>query len=176
MYTDGGSRLAGDQWEEGDVSCSAIRRVLLPDAFYVTDGLLETTLNVLNQMGAYPSVISKEIDRFLPFLATTEILNLAVQHGIGREKAHSVIKKHAITEALNMREEATDSNNLMDRLALDPLFIEVGISKVTLEELLINKSHFLGNANSQIDSVFTKAEPILNKYHKEAEYEPGDIL
>jgi adenylosuccinate lyase len=176
MYTDGGSRLAGDQWEEGDVSCSAIRRVLLPDAFYVTDGLLETTLNVLNQMGAYPSVISKEIDRFLPFLATTEILNLAVQHGIGREKAHSVIKKHAITEALNMREEATDSNNLMDRLALDPLFIEVGISKVTLEELLINKSHFLGNANSQIDSVFTKAEPMLKKYHKEAEYEPGDIL
>jgi adenylosuccinate lyase len=176
MYADGGSRLAGDQWEEGDVSCSALRRVLLPDAFYATDGLLETVLNVLNQMGAYPSVISKEIDRFLPFLASTEILNLAVQHGIGREKAHSMIKKHAIAEALSMREEASDSNSLMDRLALDPLFIEVGISKVTLEELLINKNHFLGNANSQIDSVLTKAETLLKKYHKEAEYEPRDIL
>ena len=78
MYVDGGSRLSGDQWEEGDVSCSAIRRVLIPDAFYASDGLLETTLTVLNQMGAYPAVISKEVDRYLPFLATTEILGLAV--------------------------------------------------------------------------------------------------
>ncbi|MFH1179784.1 MAG: adenylosuccinate lyase, partial [Candidatus Bathyarchaeota archaeon] len=99
MYADGGSRLAGDQWEEGDVSCSALRRVLIPDAFYACDGLLETTLTVLNQMGAYPAVISKEVDRYLPFLATTEVLDMAVQRGIGREQAHGLIKKHAISEA-----------------------------------------------------------------------------
>ena len=104
MYADGGSRLSGDQWEEGDVSCSALRRVLIPDSFYVTDGLLETTLTVLNQMGAYPAVISKEVDRYLPFLATTEILGVAVLHGMGREQSHSLIKKHAITEALKMRD------------------------------------------------------------------------
>jgi adenylosuccinate lyase len=43
MYADGASRLAGDQWEEGDISCSALRRVIIPDAFYATDGLIETT-------------------------------------------------------------------------------------------------------------------------------------
>jgi adenylosuccinate lyase len=30
--------LAGDQWNEGDVSCSVVRRVALPDAFFATDG------------------------------------------------------------------------------------------------------------------------------------------
>ena len=29
--------LAGDQWNEGDVSCSVVRRVALPDAFFLSD-------------------------------------------------------------------------------------------------------------------------------------------
>lgn len=176
MYADGGSRLSGDQWEEGDVSCSAIRRVLIPDAFYASDGLLETTLTVLNQMGAYPAVISKEVDRYLPFLATTEILGLAVQHGIGREKAHSLIKKHAITEALRMREEGSDVNQLMDRLCTEPEFKEAGIKEAILSSILEDKTHFLGNANAQITAVQEKTKPLLTKYVKEAAYEPGDIL
>jgi adenylosuccinate lyase len=176
MYADGGSRLSGDQWEEGDISCSAIRRVLIPDAFYASDGLLETILNVLNQMGTYPSVISKEIERYLPFLATTEILNIAVKNGLGREQAHSLIKKHAIAEVIKMREEGSDSNNLMDKLAMEPDFIKSGITKKMLEALLLDKSHFLGNAELQIDYVIRKAKPLLNKYIKEAGYEPGDIL
>jgi len=34
--------LAGHQWNEGDVSCSVVRRVALPDAFHAIDGLFET--------------------------------------------------------------------------------------------------------------------------------------
>ncbi len=176
MYADGGSRLSGDQWEEGDVSCSAIRRVLIPDAFYVSDGLLETTLTVLNQMGAYPAVISKEVDRYLPFLATTEVLDMAVQHGIGREQAHGLIKKYAISEALKMREEGSDTNMLLERLVDEPEFKAVGITKSMLMDVLRDKQHFLGNAEAQIEAVAKKAEPLLSKYSKEAAYEPGDIL
>ena len=176
MYADGGSRLSGDQWEEGDVSCSALRRVLIPDSFYTSDGLLETALTVLNQMGAYPAVISKEVDRYLPFLATTEVLNLAVKHDIGREKAHSLIKKHAISEALKMREEGIESNKLMEKLSEEPEFKDAGITKQMLLDLLKDKQHFLGNAEKQIDLVKEKAKPLLEKYRKEAAYEPGDII
>ena len=176
MYADGGSRLSGDQWEEGDVSCSALRRVLIPDAFYTSDGLLETTLTVLNQMGAYPAVISKEVDRYLPFLATTEVLGMAVQHGIGREQAHSLIKKHAIAEALKMREEGSDLNMLMDRLSGELEFIDAGITRGMLLGLLKDKSRFLGNAEAQIEAIKKKSEPLISKYSVEAAYEPGDIL
>jgi adenylosuccinate lyase len=176
MYADGGSRLSGDQWEEGDVSCSALRRVLIPDAFYASDGLLETTLTVLNQMGAYPAMISKEVDRYLPFLATTEILGMAVQHGMGREQAHSLIKKHAVAEALKMREEGSDVNKLMERLSEESGFKDTSITRQMLLDLLKDKSHFLGNAEAQIDAVIKKSEPTLGKYSKEAAYEPGDIL
>jgi adenylosuccinate lyase len=176
MYVDGASRLAGDQWEEGDVSCSALRRIILPDAFYATDGLIETTLTVLNQMGAYPAVISREVERYLPFLATTEMLVTATKHGLGREKAHSVIRRHAVAEALKMRRTGTSENRLVRLLAEDPAFRDAGVAEEELTRALGDASRFLGNASRQIDAVKEKARPTLERYAAEAAYEPGDIL
>src|SRR3954449_12508623 len=111
--------LAGDQWNEGDVSCSVVRRVALPDAFFATDGLFQTFLTVLDEFGAYPAVIARELDRFLPFLTTTKLLVGAVRKGVGRETAHEVIKEHAVAVALAMREQGAPENDLFDRLAAD---------------------------------------------------------
>ena len=111
--------LAGDQWNEGDVSCSVVRRVALPDAFFALDGLLETTLTVLDDFGAFPAVIERELDRYLPFLATTKVLMAAVRAGVGREQAHEAIKENAVAVALEMREKGTDRNDLFERLAAD---------------------------------------------------------
>ena len=97
--------LAGDQWNEGDVSCSVVRRVALPDAFFAADGLFETFLTVLDEFGAFPAVIERELDRYLPFLATTKVLMAAVRDGVGREAAHEAIKEHAVAVALDMREQ-----------------------------------------------------------------------
>ena len=79
------SELAGDQWNEGDVSCSVVRRVALPDAFFAADGLFQTFLTVLDEFGAFPAVIQRELDRYLPFLVTTKVLMAAVRAGVGRE-------------------------------------------------------------------------------------------
>ena len=111
--------LAGDQWNEGDVCCSVVRRVALPDAFFAADGLFETFLTVLDDFGAYPAVIDRELRRYLPFLATTKVLMAAVRAGVGREAAHEAIKEHAVAVALEMREKGSEGNDLLDRLAAD---------------------------------------------------------
>ena len=92
--------LAGNQWNEGDVFCSVVRRVAMPDAFFAADGLFQTFLTVLDELGPYPAVIERELDRYLPFLATTRVLVAAVGKGVGREVAHEVIKVHAVAAAL----------------------------------------------------------------------------
>ena len=176
MYADGASRLAGDQWEEGDVSCSALRRVIIPDAFYTADGLVETTLTVFNMMGVYPAVIDRELDRYMPFLATTGILALAMKQGLGREKAHSIIKKHAISEALRMRKATAQENRLDILLAEDPSFMEKGITLDMIQEIIKNKSRFLGNAQRQIDNIIRKTRETLERFPDAAGYEPGDII
>ncbi len=175
MYADGASRLSGDQWEEGDVSCSVVRRVVVPDSFYASDGLCETALTVLVNMGAYPVTIEKEVDRFLPFLASTEILMTAVKAGVGRETAHEAIKRHAVAEAMAMREKGA-SPRLAEKLAGDTVFKSAGITRKRIDAILTDKEHFVGNADRQIDSVMQKAESLLDRHAKAAQYEPGDIL
>src|SRR5699024_11286880 len=111
--------LAGDQWNEGDVSDSVVRRVALPDAFFAVDGLLETLLTVLAEFGAYPAVVQRELSRYLPFLATTKVLVASVRAGVGRENAHEAIREHAVAVALAMREQGHADNDLLERLAGD---------------------------------------------------------
>ena len=118
-YASMAGELAGDQWNEGDVSCSVVRRVALPDAFFAFDGLLETFLTVLDEFGAFPAVVARELDRYLPFLATTKVLMGAVRAGVGREEAHEAIKENAVASALAMREQGAERNELLDRLAAD---------------------------------------------------------
>ena len=98
------SELAGNQWNEGDVSCSVVRRVALPDAFFAIDGLLETTLTVLTDMGIFENAIEAELQRNLPFLATTKILMAAIKKGVGREVAHEAIKTHSLAASKNVRD------------------------------------------------------------------------
>ena len=112
------SELAGDQWNEGDVSDSVVRRVALPDAFFAADGLFETFLTVLDEFGAFPAVIQRELDRYLPFLSTTKVLMAAVRNGVGREAAHEAIKEAAVGTALDMRKGQAE-NDVFARLAAD---------------------------------------------------------
>ena len=112
--------LAGDQWNEGDVSDSVVRRVALPDAFFAVDGLFETFLSVLDDFGVFPAVIEAELDRYLPFLTTTKILMAAVRAGRGREAAHEAIKESAVAVALELRESGRADNDLFERLGGRP--------------------------------------------------------
>ena len=165
--------VAGDQWNEGDVSCSVVRRVALPDAFFATDGLFRTFLTVLDEFGAYPAVIARELDRYLPFLATTKVLVAAVRRGVGRETAHEAIKEHAIAVALAMREKGTTENDLFDRLALDG---RLGLSRAEIDALVADRSAFTGAASAQIAAVAEKVAAVVAAHPQAAGYAPGAIL
>ena len=166
------AELAGAQWNEGDVFCSVVRRVALPDAFFAIDGQIETFLTVLAEFGAYPAVIQRELDRYLPFLATTKVLIAAVRAGMGREAAHEVIKEHAVAVALSMREHGTEPD-LLDRLAADP---RLPLDRAALDAALADTGSFAGVAGSQVDRVVAAVGALVSDYPRAAEYAPGSIL
>jgi adenylosuccinate lyase len=164
--------LAGDQWNEGDVSCSVVRRVALPDSFFAIDGLFETFLTVLDEFGAFPAVIDRELDRYLPFLATTKVLMAAVRAGVGRETAHEAIKEHAVAVALAMR-EGTPENDLLDRLAGDS---RLPLTREQLDALIAEPMEFTGAARDQVARVNARVQVIAESHPAAAAYSPGSIL
>ncbi|MGH8969751.1 MAG: adenylosuccinate lyase [Actinomycetes bacterium] len=165
--------LAGAQWNEGDVFCSVVRRVALPDAFFAADGLFETFLTVLDEFGAYPAVARRELDRFLPFLATTKVLMAAVRGGVGREQAHEAIKEHAVAVALAMREDGAAGNDLFDRLSADS---RLGLSRADLDRLVADPGSFTGAAGAQVAAVVARVEDVLRRHPAAASYDPAPIL
>ena len=165
--------LAGDQWNEGDVSCSVVRRVALPDAFFALDGLFETFLTVLQDFGAFPAVINAELQRYLPFLATTKVLIAAVRHGAGRETAHEAISDHAIAVALQMRETGRGQNDLLERLAADP---RLGVTRADLDAAIADPLDLAGTAGQQVSTVVRRIEEIAAAHPEAAAYMHGPVL
>jgi len=133
--------LAGDQWNEGDVSCSVVRRVVIPDSFYVLDGLIHTFMTILNEFGIFEDKINSELSEQLPFLATTKILMECVKAGMGREVAHEIIKKYATT---------TTPSSLFTALVSEKDF---PLSLDQLNKLIQNPAEFAGLAIEQSNTV-----------------------
>ncbi len=165
--------LSGTQWNEGDVSCSVVRRVALPGAFFAADGLFETFLTVLDDFGAYPAVVRRELDRYLPFLATTKVLMAAVRKGVGREQAHEAIKEHAVAVGLAMRETGAEGNDLLDRLAGDA---RLGLSRAELAAIVDDPAGFTGAADAQVGAVVARVAAVVRRHPQAAAYDPAPIL
>ncbi len=164
---------AGNQWNEGDVSCSVVRRVAVQGAFFAIDGLLETLLTVLDEFGAYPVMIEREIGRYLPFLATSKMLMAAAKSGLGREEAHKLIKKHAKDSALQIRSEGVDENPLLQNLGDDPLF---PLSAKVLREAIGAPITFAGTSLQQTKEVVSRIQKLCDQYPEAADYRPEPIL
>ena len=162
--------LAGDQWNEGDVSCSVVRRVAIADSFYAIDGLLETTLTVLSEFGAFPAVISSELEKYIPFLATTKILMASIKAGVGREVAHEVIKEHAVKAALDLRQGK--KNLLLEALAADD---RIPLSAEELKALISDPIEFTGDARIQVARVIARIETVTRAHPDAAKYKQGGI-
>ena len=149
-YNNMAADLAGDQWNEGDVSCSVVRRVVIPDSFYVLDGLLHSFMTILQEFGAFEENIKSELADQLPFLATTRILMECVKAGIGREVAHNIIKKHSTTSA---------PSDFFIALANEKSF---PLSVAQLNSLIQDPSSFSGLAVEQTQSVKNLVQKMIN--------------
>jgi adenylosuccinate lyase len=138
--------LSGNQWNEGDVSCSAARRVMIPDSFFVVDGVLNSILYLLKNIQVSEAVINSEIERELPNLVSSKILMASVSNGVGREFAHKKIK-----ELINRHNE-----KLSDFKQAMILESELKIDEQNLESIFEDKKGLTGLSINQCELVLKR--------------------
>ena len=164
------SELSGNQWNEGDVSCSVVRRVAIADSFYAFDGLMETILTVLNEFGTFPALINAELERQLPFLATTKILMAAVKAGVGREVAHEAIKEHSVKATIAIREGK--ANTFFDDVAADS---RIPLNRSGLDQLIVQPLDFAADAQQQVSRVVNRVNAITSQFKEASQYAAESI-
>lgn len=165
--------LAGEQWAEGDVSCSVVRRVMLPDAFFAFDGLLQAFLTVLDEVVFFPAVIEAELQRNLPFLATTRLLVAAVGAGMGRETAHALIRDHSVAAAMAHRLSPASEIGLLGRLGEDERF---PLDAEALREAVADPMSLTGRASEQVETFVASVGTVVARHPSAADYRPAPIL
>ena len=164
--------IAGRQWNEGDVSCSAVRRVMLPDAFYAADGLLHTALGVLKELQIDEAALTAEFERFVPLLATTRLLTALVRAGMGREAAHAVLAEPTRRAAQQVGGHGpVDLDGLLDQIVDDG---RVPLSRSDLVRLIADPAQFAGTATEQTARVVEAARRVVAR-HPEAAAQPAEV-
>jgi adenylosuccinate lyase len=152
------SQTAATQWLERTLDDSAVRRLIIPQAFLGVDAILNLYLSIVPGLVVHPAVIASHVAAELPFMATENLLMAAVQAGGDRQDLHERIRVHALTAAERLKNGAAD-NDLIDRIRTDPAFPPVDFDRV------MDPRHFVGRAARQVDEFIKRdIEPIRRRY------------
>jgi adenylosuccinate lyase len=152
------SQTAATQWLERTLDDSAIRRLIIPQAFLAVDAILNLYRNVVPGMVVHPAVIGRHVAGELPFMATENILMAAVQAGGDRQDLHERIRVHSLAAAERLKDGAAD-NDLIDRIKSDPAFPALDYDRV------LDPTRFVGRSARQVeDFIAQEIAPIRRRY------------
>ena len=161
--------LSGNQWNEGDVSCSVVRRVVLPDAFFAIDSVLDTTIRVMDELVVDEKAIEAEIDENMPLLLSSSILMCAVNNGAGREEAHATIKKLANIARAEGSEIQLRFFSLISRES------SLQVSSQDLAQIT-SKSELVNSAVEQVKELAIKVTEKVGLVDSHKAYVPGKSI
>ncbi len=151
------------QWFERTLDDSANRRIVLAEAFLTADVILSLAANIIDGVQVWEKVIASHIRQELPFMATENILMEAVRAGGDRQDLHEAIRRHSMEAGRVVKAEGRP-NDLLERLAADPLFAEVAPK---FKDLL-DPALFIGRAPQQVDDYLTHTvRPLIDSLSKE---------
>ena len=149
---------AASQWFERTLDDSANKRIAISEAFLAVDSILNIVLNVVSGMKVYPSIINRRLTDELPFMVTENILMEAVNAGGDRQELHEGIRKHSMEAARIVKEEGS-KNDLLERIAQDPLFSKI---KSKLKDIS-NPNKLVGRAPQQVEEFVSQVVSPLIK-------------
>ena len=142
-------QTAAVQWMERTLDDSAPRRLVLPQAFLATDAQLVIYANIAGGLVVLPGGIRRNLEAHLPFLASERLLMAGTTAGGDRQELHEAIRTHS--HAATARIRAGHDNDLVARLAADPLFAGVDL------EAAMDTQGLAGRAAAQVEEFIAGA-------------------
>ena len=152
-------QTAATQWLERSLDDSAIRRLVLPEAFLATDAILRLVHTIVSGLKVNEAVIRRNLEHELPFLALEAILMEAVKRGGDRQELHERLRQHALAAAERMTREGA-SNDLLRRLQQDPSFVGLNWA-----ELLDPQRHVGRAAEQVVEFLAEHVAAVRRRYH-----------
>jgi len=161
---------AATQWLERTLDDSSNRRLSLPESFLALDGALDIMANVTGGFVVHESMIAAHLHAELPFMLSENLMLAAAKSGVDRQSAHEAVRVHSQAAAARVKGEGS-SNDLLERLAGDPLFARVDLDAVC------SAQGATGRSAEQVERfVRDVVEPVRQRYGAALAESPELIL
>ncbi|PFH58415.1 hypothetical protein XA68_13712 [Ophiocordyceps unilateralis] len=151
------SETFSQQWLERSLDDSAIRRMDIPEMFFLADAIVTSLDHVCSGLVVFPAIINLQLMQELPYMATENILIRMVNHGASRQVAHEEIRLLAREAAYHVKMEG-GSNDLIERIKrtefFKPIWGEV--------DSLMNPELFVGRCAEQVDK-YAGADGVVDR-------------
>ena len=150
---------AGTLWFERTLDDSANKRISVSEAFLAVDAILNIYINITQGLVVYDRVVTRRVMEKLPFMATENIMMESVKRGGNRQELHEALRVHSHAAARRVKLEG-GANDLIDRIAADPLF------PLSREEIVsqLDPALYIGRSVSQVEEFLRGvAQPILDR-------------
>jgi adenylosuccinate lyase len=153
------AQTAATQWLERTLDDSAVRRLILPQAFLATDAILRIYLNVVPGLVVNTAIIDRNVRRELPFMATENLMMAAVKAGADRQDVHEVIREQSMVAIKAYKSGETGEIDLLDRLQTTSAFASVDM------ESALNAADYIGRSSEQVDEfIASQVDPVRQRY------------
>ena len=121
---------------------SGNRRMILPQAFLMTEELLRRAHRILRGLVVYEGAVTHNLESYGPFAATERLLMELVKAGADRQAMHERIRQHSLAawDAIQRGEQ----NPLADLLAADTVIL--GFLPVERVGALLDARAYVGDA------------------------------
>lgn len=151
-------QTAATQWLERTLDDSAVRRLIIPQAFLGVDAVLNLYLSVAPGLVVHPAVIARHVAEELPFMATENLLMAAVSAGGDRQDLHARIRAHSLAAGQRLKEGGV-GNDLLDRIRGD-----AGFPALDYDDIL-NATRYTGRSAVQVEQFLEReVEPVRRRY------------
>lgn len=150
------SMVASTQWLERTLDDSANRRITIPQGFFTLDAILKLITNIISNIQVNHKVIAGNLNKELPFLATENIMMMAVKKGGDRQILHEKIRAYAMEVHTDIVENGS-VNTLLDKILADSDF---NLSPQELQKL-VNVDNFIGFSKEQVDDYIGEVKEYL---------------
>jgi adenylosuccinate lyase len=141
--------LPGVAWDNGahnllerTLDDSGNRRLMLPEAFLISEELLKRARRILGDLRLNRETIWRNFSIYGPFAATERLLMAAVRAGGNRQDLHEVIRQHSLDAWAAL--QAGQPNPLAETLSADPVLI--GLLPAETIRQLLNADAYVGDA------------------------------
>jgi len=140
-------------WHERDISHSSAERVVIPDAFFALDYMLERFAWLIEGLVVFPERMQRNLDASFGLYFSQRLLLALVSSGLPRDEAYRIVQRSAM--------QAWDGETGFRELVEADQEVTARLDGKALEQVFDNDAYL-----EHVDTVFARLDAALGKEKK----------